>query len=267
DHDRARPVTRSARHARRHRGPRPPRQPGRGRRPSGQRRHREVRRHGRRRLPPPPALVLGRRAQHHRPPRIHPQARPQDRPAQNHRIPRLHPPPPPPPPPPPLTPSTARWPPRVEQGARPVGDLRPDRKPAPSGRRSRRAAPCDGKCVGNRAAAADLPFVTPTVGRRGGRPRVGPPTHFPQRHTSATERRLASTRRRSPPLWSPAPPGAARPDARRFYATNGGIGGISTCCVRTSRTPGTPRATSTARSSAVVPSSVTTPACASTVMR
>src|SRR5207249_12228030 len=49
--------------------------------------------------------------------------------------------------------------------------------------------------------------------------------------------------------------------------TKGGIGGISTCCVRTSRTPGTLCATSTARSSAVVPSSVTTSPCASTLIR
>src|SRR5438034_1370336 len=64
---------------------------------------------------------------------------------------------------------------------------------------------------------------------------------------------------------APAPRAAL--NNRRDYATKGGIGGISTCCIRTSRTPGTFCATSTARSSAVVPSRVTTSPCASTLIR
>src|SRR5712691_555704 len=61
-------------------------------------------------------------------------------------------------------------------------------------------------------------------------------------------------RRRASPAVSP-------------YATNGGMDGISTCWALTSRTPGTPRATSSASSMAAVPSRVTVPAFASTVMR
>src|SRR5712691_5507236 len=45
------------------------------------------------------------------------------------------------------------------------------------------------------------------------------------------------------------------------------MGGMSTCWVLTSRTPRTERATSTASSIAAVPSSVTSPLLASTVMR
>src|SRR5207247_5385750 len=55
--------------------------------------------------------------------------------------------------------------------------------------------------------------------------------------------------------------------SRRAQATKGGIGGTSTCCVFTSRTPRTARATSTASSMAAVPSRVTSPLLASTVMR
>src|SRR5713101_1519457 len=60
---------------------------------------------------------------------------------------------------------------------------------------------------------------------------------------------------------------AAGPLSPSGYATNGGMGGMSTCCVLTSRTPRTERATSTASSMAAVPSSVTSPALASTVIR
>ena len=51
------------------------------------------------------------------------------------------------------------------------------------------------------------------------------------------------------PSSAPSPPDRSRSPATP-YATNGGIGGISTCWVFTSLTPGTVRATSTARARA-----------------
>src|SRR5437762_14342465 len=118
-------------------------------------------------------------------------------------------------------------------------------------------------------AGGRLPPSPAPVGRRrgrqggGGRRRAQPRTPDGPAH----DRGGAGPRRRRRPDPAPLRRGLSGRPPMFNQATNGGIGGISSCWVFTCLTPGTARATSTARSSAAVPSSVTTPPCASTVMR